>query len=432
MYRAPIDSGKGRVGAMIANALQGGAQSIAGGLQERHRREQEAEALSREKEREAEAQRRYREAMDLQYGPQIERALAYETNPKDMGFLQVPGQPARAMPTPQITVPGRSVPMRGGSDEISAAMSPQTRQATTTTLRPGVFAAGNGGYRDYTQSHGHRVGEIQAQQAAQAQAAAAEQEIAALVAANIPEQVARAMVANQAFGKHHFDTEIEGVRQKGREALEAKRHQNRASLVGASGGPGAVSPSLNRLLENDERTRVQREAEGNAATWARNGQSAEHISLWLRSQHRLSPGEANRIATRAVGGGERLAPAQALSLVPDYDEKENPIPAAERIRRARELQRAWAQGAIEEEEEVEEVEAVEPRLGLWSRIFGGSEDGAAAAVPVSSQDTSQLDIASLGQATMIYAQLPASQRRTAMEEDGYSPEEIAYMLRERQ
>jgi hypothetical protein len=283
MYRAPIDSGKGRVGAMIANAIQGGAQSVAGGFQERHRREQEAEALRREQAREAEAQRRYQESMDLQYGPTVDRGSIYQAMDKGPGA-----------PTPQITVPGRTAPVRGlDGSPIGEAVTatPQVQQAQE--VRPGVFKAG-GEYRDFTQSHGHRVGQLQQQEAARAQAAATEQAVADLVSGGVPEHLARAVVSNQAFGKHHFDTEMEGTRQTGREALEGIRHNNTLGQIGARGS-------------QDRQTITHRGETGGATA---GGLSARDVLDHLRATNAEFDGDQFT--------GNRYSPEQMIEMASAY------------------------------------------------------------------------------------------------------------------
>lgn len=85
-------------------------------------------------------------------------------------------------------------------------------------------------------------------------------------------------------------------------ATETEIRRRQALIdAGVQMAPGAASASESRAASNQERTRTFEEAEGNAAIWANSGRfKLDQLSMILRRQHNLSPGDANRIAANAM------------------------------------------------------------------------------------------------------------------------------------
>lgn len=96
----------------------------------------------------------------------------------------------------------------------------------------------------------------------------------------------RPPVLRGAGGREFPDTPV------GRAEYQAWENANR---------PPGGSLAQERLHANDERTRTHQEAEGNASVWAQSGRfTLGQLSQLLRAQHNLTPGDANRIAQRAM------------------------------------------------------------------------------------------------------------------------------------
>jgi hypothetical protein len=294
-YYSPTDSGADRFGAAIASGVQGGTGYYLQGQQEQQRRKEQEDARRLEQERYAAAEAERKRLFDMQYGPRIERALAYQ--PRDLGAAP----DGRPMPKPEVTTSARTAPIvgMGGNPIDSVVIRPQqTLQTTPMERRAGVFHDGED-YRDFTQSFGYQQGQFaQTQEKDRAQRELA-QRIENLLAAGVDPDQAFAVAQDENFANHYYATQLEGERQRGRLEVEALRNQYSGGSGGVEGEAG-LSRSQARLRDNDAHARAVREAQGNAATWAQYGQSLDHISRWVRTTHGLPAGEANRIAMDAI------------------------------------------------------------------------------------------------------------------------------------
>lgn len=118
MYRAPIRGGRDAIGQAIGAGLAGGAASIASGLAERRRREEEEARLAEEKRRYEEQQRLAQEARDLALaqagGRFVDESEAYDPIEASIAIPQMPQAEGDAgAPTPEVVAPARTVTMAG-------------------------------------------------------------------------------------------------------------------------------------------------------------------------------------------------------------------------------------------------------------------------------------------------------------------------------
>ena len=171
------------------------------------------------------------------------------------------------------------------------------------------------------------------------------------------------------------------------QALEAERA---FADAGARQGltPGEQLSAARLSDQRAERSREQTlsEAEGNAATWAGAGVPQGQISQFLRAQHHLTPGEANRLAAEAVAPRERAQSqrqetqrrdviknlpypprtrAQELA-VEDLMDGYTPAEILDRLRRAQ--QAARQQGVDVRGSDLEEVRSYLEQYGAFEPI----------------------------------------------------------------
>ena len=96
------------------------------------------------------------------------------------------------------------------------------------------------------------------------------------------------------------------------QALEAERaFANAGARQGLTPGEQLSAARLSDQRAERSREQTLSEAEGNAATWAGAGVPQGQISQFLRAQHGLSPGEANRVAAEAVASAGKQGPSAA-------------------------------------------------------------------------------------------------------------------------
>ena len=133
--------------------------------------------------------------------------------------------------------------------------------------------------------------------------------IAELAATN--PALARELLSQPAANENAFSVHGRHFSDLG-QALEAERaFANAGARQGLTPGEQLSAARLSDQRAERSREQTLSEAEGNAATWAGAGVPQGQISQFLRAQHGLSPGEANRVAAEAVASAGKQGPSAA-------------------------------------------------------------------------------------------------------------------------